>query len=242
MKKDVKTATMQDVVKSIELANVAYEKREKASYTKVSKALEDMNNTVTCYNNTEIHKVWDKCVTVEDFVKTARTEKLAVKLNKEEQTFKTEKVKTLYSLASFAAWQRMDNVEVMPEGWTALVKTALAELAGTIAHTTEDINDEQEIKRINDKYKVNVTGSKKACKHALQALVDKIMPGYTVTGSDVTKVMLGTFKVNTLTWKIILPAEETLIKVFTGMLAAMVNKQDVNDIFEWDEQKEDTNK
>lgn len=242
MKKDVKTATMQDVVKSIEFANVAYGKREKASYEKVSKAIEDMNNTVSCYNNTEAHKVWDTCKSVEDFAKVARSEKLVIKLDKETSTYSTETAKTIYSLSSYAAWQKMDNVDVMPKGWQSVVKSALANLAGMVARNASDVNTDEEIARINKKYGTDVRGSKNDAKHALQDLVNTIMPGYTVTGSDLTKVMLGTFKVNLNNWKIVLPAEETLIKVFTGMLAAMVNKQDINEIFDWDAVKEDAKK
>ena len=242
MKKDIIRVNIDAVVKSIAVANAAYEKKDKASYTKVAKAIEEMNKTVAAYNNTQAHDLFDSCKSVEDFARIARATKLTIKQDKETGAFSTVSVPVVWSLAAYAAWHRLDNVNVLPKDWTTTVKYALANLAGMVARMSTDVNTDAEIDRINKKYGTDVRGSKNDAKHALQALVNTIMPGYTVTGSDLTKIMVGVFKVNLNTWKISLPTEETLLKVFSGLLAAMVNNQDINAIFDWDEKAEKADK
>lgn len=233
-KQEVKRVNMADVVKAIADANTAYSKREKLAYEKVAAVIDKLNKTVTAYNNTIAHDKWEEVgVSVKGFAETARHDKLTVNLDRESGTFKTNTVKAVYSLDSFAAWHGLDGVKVLPDGFKDTVKFAMANLAGMVARMASDVNTDAEIERINNEYKTDVRGSKNDAKHALQAMVDTILPGYKVTGSDLNKVMFGCFKVNTTNWKITLPREDTLIKVFSGLLAAMVNGQDVNEIFEW---------
>lgn len=233
----VKTADMNDVKKALENTNIIYGKREKVAYSKVSDSIANLQTIVTRYNNTVMHNVFDTCENVQSFAKIASASKLVISLDKD-GVYQVKEMPCLYTLDSFLAWKHANNKEInIPANWNKIVIQALADMCGSLVKSVIDCNTDIEFSRIQGKYKTVITGSKRNAKKSLQALLDVIMPNKTLTGLHQTKIMLGIFKLDKLTFKVSLPNTDTLLKVFTGLLVSLENDTDIDTLFNWNEVK-----
>ncbi len=233
----VKTATMQDVKKALENTNAIYGKREKTVYSKVADSIANLQTIVTRYNNNVMHNAFDTCDNVQDFAKIASASKLIISLDKE-GVYQVKEMPCLYTLDLFIAWKHANDKQVnIPADWDKIVIQALADMCGSLVKSVIDCNTDIEFSRIQGKYKTVITGSKRNAKKSLQALLDVIMPNKTLTGLHQTKIMLGLFKLDKLTFKVSLPNTDTLLKAFTGLLVSLENDTDIDTLFNWNEAK-----
>lgn len=221
------------IATAIENANKLYKKDGK--YSVVASAIKAAEQSAHEENVKKHNNVFENCTTFADYFKAAKMTDTIVKLDTKEKLFKAGEKDTIVSVMDYVAYRNANHTpdgkgDILPTGFRDRCKIALATLASAVATSTENVNADDEIKRIEKRYSVTIEqASKKWARTLLYKLANELVPGTKISGTDLTKVMLSVFTVDAVTWKVKLPREDTLYKVFTAMMYSIVTRGEVDD-------------
>ena len=222
------------IINAVTTVNAAYKRKETDSYQSVAESIRAAEIAVKTANTATAQAVFAECKTVEDFARRAKIKLVKLNLERKTDTFSAVEADTLLNLSDFAAYKsKSESINLLPDGWRLQVVKSMAELAGMVAKMTDEIDTASELNRIADHYHIAAPrGAKREAKKLLQDFVNAVMPGYAISGADLTKIMLAVFRVNPLTWRVALPKEDTMLKVLSALLYSMVTRADSDDLFE----------
>ena len=222
---------------SLENLNKLYKKDAKYSF--VASAIKETEQGIHDMNVEKHNATFEACATFAEYLKNAKHKDMALKLDSKEKSFKTVEHDTIVSVTAYTAYRNANHTkdgkgDILPSNFRDNVKLAMATLAAAVAANTDGVNLEMEMKRIEKRYNVKVEqASKKFARTVLYSLANSMVQGIKISGADLTKVMLSVFTVDSVTWKVKLPREDTLYKVFTAMMYSILTRGEVDDsIFE----------